>query len=345
MQISSPAVSHYAAIAGSIISSRLGINPGANIPVLIGIIIFFIILSILFSAASYIYGWIERKFIGRAQSRHGPTYLGPFGFLQNFADLLKLATKEWFIPDNADRLIFPFMLPIAIAIFVLVLVFLPFSPGFIGINTPLGLFAVFVLLSFSPLLFFLAGWSSGNKFSSISAQRSVVLMASYEVPLFIIVVSVAMLAGGYGIVSIVSAQSARWFAISMPLAFVLFLVVMVAELERQPFDLREADSELIAGWLTDVNAPFYALFLLLDYMRLFVGSLIITLLFLGGWYPVIFAPFVTLVIKVTLVSFLIMLARVTFVRMRIDQAIRLGWMYITPLALLSMLVTFIIFVR
>ena len=344
MQISSPAVAHYAAIAGSVIS-RLGINPGGTILLLIGIIVFFIALSIVFSIASYIYGWIERKFIARAQSRHGPTYVGPFGSLQNLADLLKLVSKEWFIPDGADRLIFPFVIPLTIAIFVLALTFLPFSPGFIGIGASTGLLAVFVLLSFSPLLFFLAGWTSGNKFSSISAQRSVVLMASYEVPLFIIVVSVAMLAGGYGLNAIVSAQSARWFAISMPLGFILFLIVMVAELERQPFDLREADSELIAGWLTDVSAPFYALFLLLDYMRLFVGSLLVTLLFLGGWYPVIFVPFVTLIIKVTLVSFFIMLARVTFVRMRIDQAIRLGWMYLTPLAMLSMLVTFIIFIR
>ncbi len=344
MQIDSPIVSGFAASIESILSS-IGINAPSWLGALLGVIVFAIIFSIIFSVAAYVLGWVERKIIGRAQSRHGPTYVGKYGFLQNFADLIKLISKEWFVPDRADSMIFPFMLPIAAGIFVFVLALIPLSPSFVGANVSLGLFAIFVALSFMPLIFFLAGWSSGNKFGSISAQRSVVMMVSYEIPLFIVLASVIMLAGSYNMISIVNAQNPYWFALMMPIGFFVFFVVMLAELERAPFDLREADSELIAGWLTDVSAPYYALALLVDYLRLFIGSLLIVLIFLGGWLPIILTPFLTLFIKVALVSLFIMVVRLTLIRMRIDRIIRTGWMYLAPLALINLLITFILFIR
>ncbi len=344
MQIDSPIVSAFATSIGSALFG-IGISVPQWVDALIGVIIFAVIFSILFSIAAYVLGLVERKIIGHAQSRHGPTYVGKYGFLQNFADLIKLVSKEWFVPDNADAQIFPFILPIAAGIFVFVLAIIPLSPSFVGANAALGLLAIFVALSFMPLIFFLAGWTSGNKFGSISAQRSVVMMVSYEIPLFIVLASVVMLSGSYNMLDIVNAQSHYWFALLMPIGFFVFFVVMLAELERAPFDLREADSELIAGWLTDVSAPYYALALLVDYLRLFIGSLLIVLIFLGGWLPIILSPFLTLFIKVALVSLFIMIVRLALMRMRIDRIIRTGWMYLAPLALINLFITFILFVR
>lgn len=340
MDISSPAVSSYF----NLVSGALSGQP--ILALIVSLIIFAILLAIVFSIAAYLLGWLERKVIARAQSRHGPTYVGKFGILQNFADLIKLISKEAIVPDRADKPLFLLVLPTVAAAFILILAFIPLTSNFIGINSSLGLFAVFVILSFSPLLLFLAGWTSGNKFSSISAQRSVVLMISYEIPMFIVMASIAMLSGGFSMLSVVSAQSGLWYALRMPLGFIVFFVVLLAELERPPFDLREADSELIAGWLTDVNSPYYALSLLLDYLRLFTGSLLISVLFLGGWLGIPFIPvFVSLMIKVVLVSLFIMIIRVTTVRMRIDKTVNLGWYYLTPLAMLNLLLTFILFVK
>ena len=346
MEISSPAVSAYFNLVSSWASGTFGTALGAPVALLISLVAFFIAIAVIFSVASYLLGWLERKVIARAQSRRGPTYVGRFGILQNFADLVKLLSKEWISPDLADRPLFSMILPVIVASMIVLFTFIPLTPGFLGINTTLGLFAVFVVVSFYPLLLFFAGWTSGNKFASISAQRSIVMMVSYEIPLFLVIVAVSMLAGGFGFLGIVGSQGSGWFALKMPVGFAVFFIVMLAELERPPFDLREADNELVAGWLTDVSAPYYGMALLLDYMRLCIGSLLITVMFLGGWLgPSFLPPFVWTMIKLVVVSVVIMLVRVTAFRMRIDKVLKSGWEYLLPLSLLNLLLTFLIFVK
>ncbi len=346
IQITSPAIASYFAFLYNWLSGFVAPPVLWPLAFIISFLIFLIILSIMFSLFAYVFGWVERKVIGRAHSRHGPTYVGPFGFLQNLADLVKLMSKENILPDKADKPLFQMILPSVVALFVLILAFLPFTNAFVGIGTTISLLAVFVLLSFSPLLLFLAGWTSGNKFGSISAQRSVVILISYEIPLFLVVIAAAMLSNSLSFTAIVAAQSPFWYVLLMPIGFVVFFIVLMAELERPPFDLREADSELIAGWLTDASAPYYALALFLDYIRMFVGTLLITLLFFGGWLgPSIVPAFAWLMIKVVILTVFIVLIRATSVRMRLDRILRLGWQYLTPLAMLNLLITFIIFVR
>ena len=165
-------------------------------------------------------------------------------------------------------------------------------------------------------------------------------------PLFLVIVAVGMLAGGFGFLGIVGSQGSGWFALKMPVGFAVFFVVMLAELERPPFDLREADNELVAGWLTDVSATYYGMALLLDYMRLCLGSLLIAVMFLGGWLgPSFLPPFAWTMVKLVVVSLVIMIVRVTAFRMRIDRVLKSGWEYLIPLSLLNLLLTFLIFVK
>ncbi len=312
---------------------------------IVALVVFAIALSIIFSIFAYVFGWVERKIMARAQSRRGPTYVGKWGFLQNLADLVKLIAKEHIVPDQADKPLFLSSIPLLLAVFVLMLVFIPFTSDFVGLSTAYSLILVFMFLSFTPLLVFIAGYTSGNKFGSIAAQRSVVMMLSYEIPIVLTVVAVALLSSSYNFMSIVNAQSTYWYVILMPLGFVTFFVAMLGELDRPPFDLREADSELIAGWLTDVSAPYYGLVLFLDYLRMFVGALLISVLFLGGWLGPSFAPgFVWLMIKVVSLSIIIIFIRASTVRMKIDRLLRLGWAYLMPLSVINLLITFVLFV-
>jgi NADH-quinone oxidoreductase subunit H len=311
---------------------------------IIAFAIFAVILAILIVLFVYLFGWGERKIMGRMQSRHGPTYTGPFGILQNMADVLKLLTKENIVPKNADMPLFTMILPVVYALFVFAFAFIPITSTFVGINTSVALIAVFLILSFIPILIFLAGWTSGNKFGSISAQRSVVMLVSYELPLILIIASVAIAAHGFSFMSIVSSQSHIWYALLLPIGFVLFFIIMLAELERPPFDIREADNELIAGWLTDVSAPYYGLALFLDYTRMFVGTLLITILFLGGWNGPILPPFAWTMIKVIILTVFIIVIRATTVRMTLRRLLKVGWLYLLPLAVINIFASYIIFV-
>lgn len=339
----------YSVLLGLIQSVFAGVpiiqQYAAYIAVLIAIVLFFVVLSIVFSLYSYIFGWIERKMMARVQSRHGPTYVGKWGVLQNLADLIKLISKENIIPDGADKYVFPFVIPALLAVFILMLYFIPFTPNFIGVNTSVALLVVFLLLSFTPLLGFLAGWTSGNKFSSIAAQRSVVMLLSYEIPIVLVMVAVAMMAGSYNLISIVQAQQGGWYGLLMPIGLVVFFVALLGEIDRPPFDLREADSELIAGWLTDVSAPYYGLVLFLDYVRVLVGTTLVSVMFLGGWLgPSFLPPAAWLAIKVVLLTLFIIVIRATTVRMRIDRLLSLGWKYLMPLSVANLLISFIIFI-
>ena len=308
------------------------------------LIVEIISIFILILFFDYTFGWLERKSIAKAQFRHGPTYVGKFGILQNLADIVKLLAKENIIPKNADKLVFSTVPLLLLALFIFLIYLLPF-PDSLGIDISVGLLAIFVLLSFAPLLIFLTGAASGNKFSLISAQRSVIMSLAYEVPLILSVAAVALYAGSFNIADIVNSQAKIPFIVLMPIGFVVFFIAMLAELERPPFDLREADSELIAGWLVDVGAPYYAVALFVDYTRMFLGSLLISLLFLGGWLGPYLPGLVWLLIKAFAVATVIVIIRATTVRMRLDRLMRFGWFWLLPLAVLNIILTFMLFVK
>ena len=308
------------------------------------LIIEIIVIFIFIVFFDYMFGWLERKTIAKAQFRHGPTYVGKFGLFQNLADIIKLLAKENVMPSTADRLVFSAAPPLLLALIIFLVYMLPFS-NTLGISISLGLLAVFVLLSFAPLMLFLIGASSGNKFSAISAQRSVIMSLSYEIPLLLAVAGVALYAGSFNITNIVNLQAHMPFIVLMPIGFFVFFVAMLAELERPPFDLREADSELIAGWLVDVGSPYYAIALFVDYTRMFLGSLLISLLFLSGWIGPYLPQVIWLLIKAFIVAIVIVVIRATTVRMRIDRLMRFGWFWLLPLSIFNIILTFLLFVR
>ncbi|MEM3839059.1 MAG: complex I subunit 1 family protein [Candidatus Micrarchaeaceae archaeon] len=311
----------------------------------IALLLYAIAVLIVISVFAYVFGWAERKLIAKIQHRHGPTYVGKYGILQNLADLVKLLAKEHVTPENSDRLLLALSPILMLSITTFMILLLPFSPSLQASSLGLGLLFVFVLIAFMPIVIFLAGFSTGNKFADISAQRSVLMLVSYEIPLLVVVASAALLSGTYNIGGIVAAQSGlHWFIILMPIGFIVFFITMIAEMERPPFDLREADSELIAGWLTDYSGPYYALALFIDYTRMFLAGLLIALLFLGGWSGPLLPGFAWLLIKAFIVAMFTIVIRATTVRMRIDRILRLGWIWLLPLSLINLIFVYILFV-
>ncbi len=317
---------------------------GITLSEVLGVIEYAIIIAIIIILFDYVFGWLERKVVAKIQKRHGPTYAGKYGILQNMADILKLLSKQHVAPANSDKALFLSTVPLLLALTLFLVLLLPFAPTLAGSSSGLVLLVVLVLVSFMPLMIFVNGFASGNKFSSISAERSVIMLLSYEIPLILVVAAVAALASGYSLTSIVAGQSQYWYILFMPIGFVIFFIAMLAELERPPFDMREADSELIAGWLTDVSPPYYVLALFLDYSRMLLGSMLIVLLFLGGWSGPLLPPVVWLLIKVFIVAFFIMIVRATMVRMRMDRLLRFGWLVLLPLAFANLILTYVLFI-
>ncbi len=320
------------------------ISPGSLTGELIGIAEYAIAIAMVIIVFDYVFGWLERKVVAKIQKRHGPTYAGKYGLLQNMADILKLMSKQHVAPANSDRPMFLATLPAMLALTLFLVMLIPFSPTFSGSSSGFVLLIVLVLVSFMPLVIFMNGFASGNKFSAISAERSVVMLLSYEIPLVLVVATTAALTGSYSLNGIVGAQSQLWYVVLMPIGFVIFFIAMLAELERPPFDMREADSELIAGWLTDVSPPYYMLALFLDYSRMLLGSMLIAILFFGGWNGPVLPPIVWLLIKVFAIAFFIMIVRVTMVRMRIDRLLRFGWLILLPLAFVNLIVTYVLLI-
>lgn len=255
LQISSPFIANLYNALYPILAGAVGSPLSIYLSLLLALISFVLILLVVVFAFLYIFSWVERKLLARIQNRHGPTAVGKYGVLQNFADFIKLLSKEEITLGKADSPLFRLALPALIALFFLIIAFLPLTGSFVGISTTLGLLIVLVLLSFSPLFTFLAGWTSGNKFASIGAQRSILTMVSYEIPLLLVIAAVAMMAKSFDLFALVSAQSSLWFIVLMPLGFVLALILLLMVLERPPFDFKDADSELAGGWLTDASPP------------------------------------------------------------------------------------------
>jgi NADH-quinone oxidoreductase subunit H len=294
---------------------------------------------------------LERKLIGRFQHRYGPNRVGPYGLMQPLADVGKLVSKESFRPSNAVSTLFILgpLLPVLSA--VLALAIIPWGDvqggvGFYGIDVPIGILYFFAVGSIGFYGLVLGGWSSGSKYSLLGAMRSAAQLISYEISMALALLGVVMMSGSLSLVSIVHAQGDVWFIVPQIVGFLIFMLAGFAETNRTPFDMPEADAELVQGFMTEYGGMRFGSFLLVEYMEILVVSGIAAAVFLGGWMgpgPSFLDPIWMLAKMLTLVLLFIWV-RATLPRLRYDQLMSLGWKVLLPLATLNVLVTAVLVV-
>ena len=304
------------------------------------------LLALLLGAAYLVLA--ERKLLARMQIRIGPNRAGPFGLLQPIADLIKMMTKEDVLPRGADRVIFRYAPAVAAATAMLIFAVVPFGDSLTLWGNPIplvitdlnvGLLSVLGLSSLGVYGVALGGWSSNSKYSLLGAIRGVAQMISYELPLGLSLVPVVMMAGSFSLVDIVAAQTSTPFIFVLPVSFVIFFVSAMAEIKRIPFDLPEAENELIAGYHTEYSGLRFGLFFLGEYVTLVTLGALTSVFFLGGWHGPIFPGIIWLLIKICAVAFGMIWVRGTLPRFRSDQLMDMGWKFLTPLALANIVVT------
>ncbi len=297
----------------------------------------------------------ERKILGRFQHRYGPNRVGPFGLLQPLADAAKLIGKESFTPQNAVPLLWAMGPALVVFSGVATLAILPWGDtqkigggevGLYGIDVSVGVLYFFAFSSFSFYGLLLGGWASGSKYSFLGAMRSAAQLVSYEISMGLALLGVVMMSGTLSLTGIVHAQGDIWNIIPQFLGFLLFMIAGFAEASRAPFDLPEADAELVAGYQTEYGGMRFGSFLLAEYLEMFVISGIATTFFLGGWMgpgPGFLDP-IWVLVKILALMFSFMWVRATLPRLRYDQLMSLGWKVMLPLATLNVLVTAILVV-
>jgi len=281
--------------------------------------------------------WMERKLLGRIHHRRSVTETGPFGFFQNIADAVKMLIKEDVYPAKADKFMHNIVPPLMAAIAIIPIVLIPFGPNiwFMRMTTSVVLF--FAIATLVPGLVVLAGWASNSKFPTIGAFRAGLQLISYEIPLSLSLLGVILMARSLDFYTIIEAQRNLWFIILQPLGALIFFIVTIMELERSPFDIPEAEGEIIAGWRTEFSGIKFGLFYGTEYFKVFVSAAAFTALFLGGWYGPFLPSAIYFVLKMHIVIFMIIWVRVTFFRPRPDQLLRIAYTKLIPLSILNLL--------
>lgn len=307
------------------------------------ILIFLVILGI----AAYLV-LVERKLLGRIQERYGPNRAGPFGLLQPIADGIKMITKEDFKPAGADKWLF-YLAPAMAAIpAIMIFSLIPFGSPItvaghrvdmqvVDLNVGLLLFIAFSSIAVYGVA--LGGWASNSKYSLLGSIRGLAQLISYEIPMGLSLVPVVMLSHSFQLSEIVKAQSGCWFVVYQPLAFIIFLISIIAEIKRVPFDMPEAEGELVAGFHTEYSGLRFGLFFVGEYINIIVLGGLAATFFLGGWHGPFLPPVIWFLIKTLAFAFLLIWIRGTLPRLRYDQLMHFCWKVLTPLALLNILAT------
>jgi NADH-quinone oxidoreductase subunit H len=302
------------------------------------LIILFSILFVVLTIGGLLI-WLERRLLGLWQDRYGPNRVGPFGLLQVLADMIKVFTKEDWIPPFADKAVF-IMAPAVIVVVVLMsYTVIPFAPGIGVVDLNIGLLFFLAMSSLGVYSVALAGWASGSKYSLLGGLRASAQMLSYEVFMGLSLMGVVMLTGSFNLRDIVEAQRHLWFVIPQFIGFVVFFIAGIAETHRLPFDLPEAESELVAGYHSEYSGMKFGMFFVGEYLGITLISALTVALFFGGWLGPVLPPLVWFLIKTFLfISFFILL-RAALPRPRYDQLMAFGWKVMLPLSLLNLVVT------
>lgn len=299
------------------------------------------ILLVLAGAMSVAAGliWLERRLLGLWQDRYGPNRVGPFGLLQVLADMIKIFTKEDWIPPFADKPVFIIAPMIIIATVLLSFAVIPITPAIGVSNLNVGLLFFLGMSSLGVYSVALGGWASNNKYSLLGGLRAAAQMISYEVFMGLSLMGTVLLTGSFSLRDIVLAQQKVWFVIPQFIGFVIFFLAGLAETHRLPFDLPEAESELVAGYHSEYSGMKFGMFFVGEYLGITLISALMVTLFFGGWLGPILPPFVWFLLKLGLFISLFILMRAALPRPRYDQLMALGWKLLLPLALLNLLGT------
>ena len=283
-----------------------------------------------------IFTWMERKVVGRFQSRVGPNRVGPFGILQAIADAVKLLFQEDIVPRRADRLLFNAAPIVMLAPSLLALAVIPFGSGSYVADLNIAVLYVVAMGGISSLAVLIAGYASGNKLALFGSMRAVAMLLSYEIPLVMSLLGITILAVSMSMVDIIAAQSVPFVLVS-PLGALIFLVAMSAELNRPPFDVTEAESELVAGYLTEYSGMKFGVFYLAEFSNVVLAGAVFAILFLDGWEWAVLPSHLWFLIKVFGFLFVASWIRATLPRMRLDQILSFAWKYLFPLSLVNVL--------
>jgi NADH-quinone oxidoreductase subunit H len=309
------------------------------ITIVLSISFFFGVATIIVMLLVY----FERRVIAWMQDRLGPNRVGPEGLLQPVADVLKLLAKEDIIPAKADGLVFKLSTFVMVTSALLVYTVVPFGPNMIISNLSIGILFAVSISSIGAVGMLMAGWGSNNKYALLGAMRAAAQVVSYEIPLVFSIIGVIMITGSLSTVSIVSGQAAwfgwRWNILLQPIGFIVYFLSATAELNRTPFDLMEAESELIAGYHIEYSGIRWALFFLAEYLNAFAIAALGATLFFGGWLGPILPPYVWFLVKTFALFFVFYWFRGTLPRVRIDQLMGLAWRYLLPAALVNVVLT------
>ncbi len=306
--------------------------------------IFAVMVPVMVGVAFLVY--FERKVLAAMTLRRGPNVVGPFGILQSFADLIKVFFKETVIPSGANKIVFLLAPLLTFILAMIAWAVIPFQEGWVISDLNVGVLYLFAVSSLGVYGIIMAGWASNSRYPFLGALRSAAQMVSYEVSIGFVIVTVLLAAGTLNLSEIVEAQRDLWFAFPLLPMFVIFFVSALAETNRHPFDLPEAESELVAGYQVEYSAMTFVLFFLAEYANMMLMSAMTVVLFLGGWLPPFdVAPFTWLpgvlwfFIKVVVILFIFIWVRATFPRYRYDQLMRLGWKVFLPFSLLWVVLT------
>jgi NADH-quinone oxidoreductase subunit H len=296
------------------------------------------ILAVLLSVGGLLI-WLERRLLALWQDRYGPNRVGPFGLLQVVADMIKIFTKEDWVPPFADRTVFLIAPTVIVMVTLLSFAVVPFAPGIQVMDSNIGLLFFLAMSSLGVYSVALAGWASGSKYTLLGGLRATVQMISYEVFMGLSLMGVVMLSGTFSLRGIVEAQRHLWYAVPQFAGLAVFLIAGVAETHRLPFDLPEAESELVAGFHSEYSGLKFGLFFVGEYLGITLISSLITVLFFGGWLGPWFPPIVWFCLKTSLFIAFFILLRATLPRPRYDQLMSFGWKVCLPLTLVNLMAT------
>ena len=304
----------------------------------------FILIPVLVSVALAV--WLDRRIWGAVQKRKGPNVVGPFGLLQTVADALKYIFKEIIIPASSNKVIFILAPVVTMTLALVAWAVIPFDNDLVLANINVGILYLFAVSSLGVYGIIMGGWASNSKYPFLGAIRSAAQMVSYEVSIGIIIINVLLCVGSLNLTDIVNAQQSLWFVVPLFPMFVVFFISALAETNRPPFDLPEAEAELVSGYQTEYSGMMYAMFWLGEYANILLMCAMGAILFLGGWLPLIdIFPFNTLpgplwmILKILFLFFLFALVKAIVPRYRYDQLMRLGWKILLPFSLFYVVLT------